>query len=667
MRRLAAATLGSLLLASGFAFAPSQATEDPAEWKGTPTYVSGTARYDKGEWIYTDFVYDDYGADTGEWRQPQVVSLAATAGDARYPVGAAFRDNAADIVEVRARVRGRSDLEVRVLLQTLLDPSVTALWVRAGSDDPRVITETNSTMDAGANTVTFTLPGVASGRNVSLNIGAGLHDGGGGLRAGRPGNQTMFRNDITTGGPTENRLFDLAFNTNELEGRGGTWNEERQSAALALGELSSFAQEIDLTQLANKRPGKPVRLEPGYYVRIFESRMNTAEGMGASLPQYGGTWQPYALWIPKGHDPSQSAPLYLNLHSLSAHHNQYRGGRSSTYRTLYEQMGDELGAIVVTPLGRGPDGWYLNEAFIDTLEVWSDVLRAFSVDRERVLLGGYSMGGYGTYRLATLMPDAFASAVSVVGPPTNGIWAYPLPASGPYFTHPQLENTRNIPFWITHGVLDELVPVSGVQQQANRLAALGHEHRFALHPAEDHLSFAVKDNWSRETAWHDEHPTRVTDPERVTFKVRPASWLSANRVTTLTPLLSELLAEVGGRLDGAYWVADVVTTGTGDVTGTVDLASGGVTRRNTGTTSILGAGIDGPSPYRLTGTTITWSDAAAGEDVLRGSLARVSALTVDVGRAGLSDDPALAVAVDGPVVLTLVRDGAVVRTVTLTP
>lgn len=162
--------------------------------------------------------------------------------------------------------------------------------------------------------------------------------------------------------------------------------------------------------------------------------------------------------------------------------------------------------------GRHPPGarsgrWYLDEAFVDTLEVWADARARFpEVDPDRILVSGYSMGGYGTYRLVTLMPDSFASAVSVVGPPTNGIWTgLDLPSDNPFFTYPQLESTRHVPFWITHGALDEPVPVAGVARQAERLAELGHEHRFALHPAEDHITFTVKDSWAREAGWFAAH------------------------------------------------------------------------------------------------------------------------------------------------------------------
>lgn len=41
------------------------------------------------------------------------------------------------------------------------------------------------------------------------------------------------------------------------------------------------------------------------------------------------------------------------------------------------------------------------------------------------------MGGYLTYRLGLLMPDAFARASVFVGPPIFYHWSYPLPPDSP--------------------------------------------------------------------------------------------------------------------------------------------------------------------------------------------------------------------------------------------
>jgi pimeloyl-ACP methyl ester carboxylesterase len=640
------------------------ATAD-SPWRGEPTLISGTSRLDHGEWIHTDFVYDDYGADTGPaWGQPNVVSLASTVGDARYPDGKAYADNAADIVEVRVRVVG-DDLQIRVLLQTITRAGTPAIWVRA-DEISDVFTNANAKIDVAANTVTFRVPNGARGDSVKLTIGAGLNDGKGELRAGVPGNANLFPDELTTGGPTDNRLLDLAFNTRKIEPRGGPWNETAQSAALATGDLQEFAQTIDVDALRSGATTPIPRLK-GYSVRLFDSRQNLGEGVAEDFPQYRGRWQPYAVWVPKRYKPSKPGPLFLSMHSLSVHHNQYRGGTNSTYRTYYEQFGDSLNAVVVTPLARGPDGWYEDQGLIDTLEVWADALRHYSIDRDRVWVGGYSMGGYGTYRLTTIMPDSFASAVSIVGPPGNGIWAYPAPPPGgeesPDWTYPQLENTLHVPFWITHGVADELVPVTGIKRHTDRLGELGHEYRFALHPAADHLSFAAQDEWSREVTWFKRHPARIKNPAEVTYKLRPASW-STKRESVIVRQLRALTAEVGADIDGAYWVDDVRVAGKGDVTGFVDLTSHGLTRRRFAPTSINTVGADGPSPHLLTGVDVTFRKKRA-DDMVSGRLSDISTLAIDVGRAGLSDSPALDIETNREVTITFVRDGVAVGTETV--
>src|SRR3954471_13889530 len=33
------------------------------DWRGTPSLISGTSRYSRGEFIYSDFVHDDAGAN----------------------------------------------------------------------------------------------------------------------------------------------------------------------------------------------------------------------------------------------------------------------------------------------------------------------------------------------------------------------------------------------------------------------------------------------------------------------------------------------------------------------------------------------------------------------------------------------------------------------------
>ena len=159
--------------------------------------------------------------------------------------------------------------------------------------------------------------------------------------------------------------------------------------------------------------------------------------------------------------------LTLLLHSLGANYNQFSGSRNQS------QFGDRgSGSIIITPSGRGPDGWYYDYAGADTFEVWADVAKRYPLDADYTSIAGYSMGGYGTYKFATQFPDLFAKAQPTVGPPGLGVApADPAQPTGgaSTSTFPMLASLRNIPFLIWDAVEDELVPFAGVQRQARRL------------------------------------------------------------------------------------------------------------------------------------------------------------------------------------------------------
>ena len=77
--------------------------------------------------------------------------------------------------------------------------------------------------------------------------------------------------------------------------------------------------------------------------------------------------------------------------------------------------------------------------FIDTLRSSSQV------DKQRVYIGGLSMGGFGTYELLWRRPEVFAAAFPICG------------AVNP----DKLKNFRKeIPVWLFHGDQDPVIPVS---------------------------------------------------------------------------------------------------------------------------------------------------------------------------------------------------------------
>ena len=87
----------------------------------------------RGTLIYSDYVHDDDGADTGAiGTTSRTSSLAPTAGDQAYPT--AGQDATADLVRLTPRIEG-NELVVEGLLNALFSPTQTTLGVAIDTDN----------------------------------------------------------------------------------------------------------------------------------------------------------------------------------------------------------------------------------------------------------------------------------------------------------------------------------------------------------------------------------------------------------------------------------------------------------------------------------------------------------------------------------------------------
>src|SRR5205814_8798577 len=87
---------GSLAVASGPSTRPAahKADGNLADWVGTPTRYGGTAVYSKGEYVYTDHLFDAYGADDGrDAQRDQIVDPLAQAAPDTYRLEPLFQAN----------------------------------------------------------------------------------------------------------------------------------------------------------------------------------------------------------------------------------------------------------------------------------------------------------------------------------------------------------------------------------------------------------------------------------------------------------------------------------------------------------------------------------------------------------------------------------------------
>jgi hypothetical protein len=627
-------------------------------------------------------------------------------GTYTYPTGPGYDENAADLVELRVKPLPTATA-FRITLNTLENPGLVATAIAIGgtagvthpfpfganvsapaqyfltvhgSTAALTDAESGAVVAGPAPSVSVDLahrqisvavphqdwnPGTST---VRLAAGVGLWNEAAGsyLLPGPSASETQ------PGGAgadtTPPAFFDVAFRYNAQEPLPGTpstasetnpawWRESAQAAALASGDISSFSAEVDFAKLKGRvnddMEGQPTGVPvSGAFDRILASHFSDGQGAdyatggcGSSAECIGalrGQLQPYAIYVPSGPEPAGGWGLTLLLHSLSANYNQFEGSRNQS-----QFAGRGEGSIVITPSGRGPDGWYYDHAGADTFEVWADAAAHYRLDPSFTDVAGYSMGGYGTYKFTTQFPDLFARAQPTVGPPGLGVWVppgEPQPGGNQSLTQRMLASVRNVPFLIWDETTDELVPIAGVLEQVAKLDSLGYRYEFDQFDAGDHLTLALNDEYAPAAAFLGTEPVD-RNPAHVTYVYNPTMDFAAD----------------GTAAGHAYWVYGVTLREAGGSTplGTVDVRSEGfgVGDPLAGETShgagVLTGGTIPAIPY--TSQAKAWGPAPSApvRDGLVITASNVSKVSVDATRARVDCSAALAVTTDGPLRVTL--------------
>lgn len=671
-------------------------------WKARPILVSGTIAYRRGELLYQDFLYDDHGAqETPDPADPRAAGnvFSKPNGTYTYPTGPGYAGNAADIVELRIRPLRRATA-FRLTLNTLKDPKLIAFTIAlAGRNSPSRPLPFGANVSAPADRVVTVHPGTdgklvgavtdgASGRALGrarvtvdparrqievrlahrawnprrakrrVALGVGLWD----AVAGRYLLPQVTASATQPGGGgsgTPAAFFNVAFRTHEPASRptdgqaaitdAAWWRDRMQGHELAKGDISRFSVDVDFGKLARRVTDNRRIPRTGPMDRILASRFETGQGTDFSVAcfpsnnldctgSYTGRLQPYAIYIPRKRMQQPGYGLTLLLHSLSAQYNQYYGTRNQS------QFGERgAGSIVVTPEGRGPDGFYESYGAADVFEVMADVMRRYRIDRSRTVATGYSMGGIGSLRLASQFPDLFARIQPTVGFEQNT---------------DVLASLRNVPvlMWNNHG--DELANEAFFLQTAQALDQLGYRYELdAYQPCANamcsplfpnHLQLAVNDQFAPAAAWLDDAAVQ-RDPRRVTYVVDGARNKPGLRM-------------VG---DHAYWVSGLTLRDPGksgpggEPIGTIDVvsrasgASEPVSVSSPPATGTLSGGNLGPLTYTRTARTWTQAPAGAPQDRLTVTAANLATATIDVKRAGVSCGAQVDITSDGPIAVTL--------------
>jgi dienelactone hydrolase len=651
----------ALLLAVGTATSASAQADSclsPHSW------VGGSAGLCGGALVYGDYVDDDFGADTGAFNSTsRTAGLAPSAGDQTYP--SSHDDGTADLIRLTLRPRGNK-LAVTGLLNALYEPGQTTLAVAIDTDGNQKtgggrwgpLDVSSKGWDEIAyfshghpltNTITGTMP-----------LPAGAHWRVQAVTAIRSSGQVM---NVAFRGTAEK----ASAGTNDTSSDSGSWFEDKQAAALGKGDISQFGLKVNRAALVRGATKPLTQVRTGIlHERIYRSAFTVPpqnEGVsetgvpgrgtgGSPVPlgfeqsyQYLGQYQPYGIYIPSGGSGPYGMQMVFHGSSASLSSLINQPG-------MQQQFGQNLHRILVTPEARGNEGWDSDYSERDLLDVMSDVERSYTVDPKKVYSGGYSQGGYIGYRMAELFPDRFAGLVDWVGftgdddngTPQKGTVDYTAGAVGNAIDF--VGNLRRVPTVMLYSGADELVHVWTSEAMDNAFKATDDIYKFYMHPAAEHLTYAVLDNWQKEAA--DSKPwTLVDNPPRVTY--------------TTAPFLDSVPVTLGVVHDHAYWVSGIRPAAAAPPTKyeTVDLttyACGGAQPTST-TTTRTGTG---PVPWVSDERDQTGLQALPRSYRLTGTLTNVSALRIAASQACLAGHAFdYDITTDGPATLTL-SDGRTV-------
>ena len=140
------------------------------------------------------------------------------------------------------------------------------------------------------------------------------------------------------------------------------------------------------------------------------------------------------------------------------------------------EEGRHLPFIAVSPQCPEHSTWSL-EAH-DVMVLLDEVIRSHAVDTNRVYLTGLSLGGYGTWHLATLHPHRFAAIAPICG---GGVGLYGFPE--------RVCALKDVPVWAFHGAKDPVVPLEESAKMVRALKECGGDVRFTVYPEAEHDSW----------------------------------------------------------------------------------------------------------------------------------------------------------------------------------
>lgn len=195
---------------------------------------------------------------------------------------------------------------------------------------------------------------------------------------------------------------------------------------------------------------------------------------------------PYNIFYPTVYgNKSEKLPLFLWLHGAGERGNDNKAQLNNVVPYLISpEVQAKFPAVIVVPQCPKEGYWapvkrfewsIVNGGTVTppmkvVIQLLDKLMLDPNIDKERIYVGGLSMGGFGTLDLLSRRPEIIAAAVPICGGSDLA----------------KVKNYKDIPLWIFHGAKDDVVKLELSRDLVAKLKELGTKPRYTEYPEGNH-------------------------------------------------------------------------------------------------------------------------------------------------------------------------------------
>jgi pimeloyl-ACP methyl ester carboxylesterase len=172
--------------------------------------------------------------------------------------------------------------------------------------------------------------------------------------------------------------------------------------AALLVSISAAAQNDTDTEWLNTITGNTLSVTPGKYAK-------PRPGLALYFSPAGNIRVPYLVDVPKQYDPSNPVAVVVFLHGAILARDSFQYKNPGIADEPIFLACNRFNVLVVFPFARADFAWGRNEAANENImSILHQVEQLYHVDKNKVYIGGISMGGNATYWFVNNKADQFA-------------------------------------------------------------------------------------------------------------------------------------------------------------------------------------------------------------------------------------------------------------------